>query len=151
MQEGRWFAGTPALHVAASAHPRTMTAIAIYRAKSWRQRAVVGGWLLRCARSTINRLIVIPQQPNLHHQGAHQFRIQLFPPTTTQRCRQDNVAKSGANQTANGQTHALEHTPHLAITPFIERHTVPTIATFTTDELNHPETRGTIIKRNTIQ
>jgi hypothetical protein len=107
--------------------------------------------LLRCTRSTITSFIVISQQTNLDHQGTNQLRIQLLPATTTQ-CRwQNNVAKPSADQATHGQADGLEHPSYFSVTPFVQRHTVPTVAALASNELNHPETCGAIIKGDTIQ
>jgi hypothetical protein len=105
-----------------------MTAIAIHRAKTWGQGAIVRCGLLRSTRPTLSGFIIITQQPDLHHQGADQFWIQLFPTTTTQRRRQHNIAKARTDQATHCQANRLEHSTHLAVAPLIERDAIPTIA-----------------------
>jgi hypothetical protein len=144
-------AGTAALNLTPSPHARTVTAIAIHRAKAWGQGAIVRCGLLRSTRSTLSGLIIITQQADLHHQGANQFWIQLFPATTTQRRRQHNIAEARTDQATHRQANRLKHSTHLAVAPLIERDAIPTIAAFATQELNHSETSRTIVKLDPIQ
>jgi hypothetical protein len=124
-------AGTATLDLTPLPHARTVTAIAIHRAETWGQSAIVRGGLLRGTRSTVSRLIIITQQADLYHQGADQFWIQLFPTTTTQRRRQHNIAKARPDQATHRQANRFEHSTHLAVAPLVERDAIPTIAALT--------------------
>src|SRR5690606_25784742 len=119
------------------------------RAESRWQRTVMRQRLLFAPAAVI--AIVVLQQAQLHHDGLHHGRLDLFPAAATQLTRQHDLAKARTNESAYSYAGRIEHPPDFPMPALVQGTAIPAVATPATGILQRAEPGHAIFELDTLR
>src|SRR5690606_22407276 len=138
--------GSPTRDAAPTPNPGSVHAVAFGCAKAGRQCTVMRERLALAHTPAL--VIVFLEQTQLHHDCLRHRGVKLFPTPATQVAGQHDLAKTRADQAADGNAGRFEHATHLAVTAFVKRNAIPAVAAFAAQVLQRAEACLAVIERN---